>query len=212
MPNYQEGKIYKIFNTITDDTYIGSTTQLLCNRLKSHREQAKHTSFMYKLYVCLRKHRYDKFYIELLEKYPCSSKEELTAREGQWIRKEAPSLNSRIEGRTKKEYYEDNQEEIKAYKREFRSNNKEHMKELDTKYYARKKNAEEFKETQKLYYETNKELLAEKHKQWRANNIEHCKKYNAEKVTCECGCVVNKKHLIRHKTTQKHKDIMDTKS
>ena len=41
MPDYSQGKIYQILNTITDDVYIGSTTQLLCNRMKSHRSIAK---------------------------------------------------------------------------------------------------------------------------------------------------------------------------
>ena len=34
---YQEGKIYKIYNTINDDIYVGSTTQKLCERMRDHR-------------------------------------------------------------------------------------------------------------------------------------------------------------------------------
>ena len=40
MPNYQECKIYKIYNTINDDIYIGSTTQQLCETMRSHRKPA----------------------------------------------------------------------------------------------------------------------------------------------------------------------------
>ena len=34
---YQESKIYKIYNTINDDIYVGSTTQKLCERMRDHR-------------------------------------------------------------------------------------------------------------------------------------------------------------------------------
>ena len=35
--DYQESKIYKIYNTINDDIYVGSTTQKLCERMRGHR-------------------------------------------------------------------------------------------------------------------------------------------------------------------------------
>ena len=35
--DYQESKIYKIYNTINDDIYVGSTTQKLCERMGDHR-------------------------------------------------------------------------------------------------------------------------------------------------------------------------------
>ena len=45
---YSNGKIYCIRNTITDDIYIGSTTQPLCKRMAYHRSdtqrQAKTTT------------------------------------------------------------------------------------------------------------------------------------------------------------------------
>ena len=41
MPDYNNGKIYKIYNTITDDIYIGATTQLLCERMRGHRRAYK---------------------------------------------------------------------------------------------------------------------------------------------------------------------------
>ena len=37
MPDYQEGKIYKIYNTVNDDIYVGSTTLKLCERMRDHR-------------------------------------------------------------------------------------------------------------------------------------------------------------------------------
>ena len=106
MPDYSQGKVYKIVNSITDDTYIGSGTQLLCNRMKNHRNDYKNQNshkYNYKVYKRFRELGVDCFYIELLEKYPCETKEELLAREGYWIRQAKPSLNARIEGLTQEE-------------------------------------------------------------------------------------------------------------
>ena len=127
MPDYQNGKIYRIFNCVTDDVYIGSTTQLLCNRMKSHRLTSKYGGDHEnsKLIKCTREHGIDNFYIELFEKYPCSSKEELFAREGYWIRNEKPSLNTNIAGRTDAEYAKDNKEKCDANKRRYYEKNKE---------------------------------------------------------------------------------------
>ena len=50
----------------------------------------------------------DNFYIELVENYPCNTKEELMAREGHYIRERA-TLNHMIAGRTEKEWREDMQ-------------------------------------------------------------------------------------------------------
>ena len=77
MPNYQEGKIYQIYNTNNNDIYVGSTTQKLCERMRSHRacvntEAKQH----YPLYKLFSEYGVDTFYIELLEKCPCHDIEE----------------------------------------------------------------------------------------------------------------------------------------
>ena len=50
MPNYQNGKIYIILNTIDDEIYVGSTVGTLSNRMSHHRYNAKiqHNSNVYK--------------------------------------------------------------------------------------------------------------------------------------------------------------------
>ena len=78
MPNYQEGKIYQIYITNNNDIYVGSTTQKLCERMRSHRacvntEAKQH----YPLYKLFSEYGVDTFYIELLEKCPCHVIEEL---------------------------------------------------------------------------------------------------------------------------------------
>ena len=57
---------------------------------------------------------FDKFFIELIEEYPCNTKMELLARGGHWI-KEIGTLTQTIQGRTqqeRREEYIDRQREL----------------------------------------------------------------------------------------------------
>ena len=109
MPDYNNGKIYKIYNTITDNIYIGATTQLLHNRMQNHITASKDEKLQHlTLYKCFNEHGVSNFYIELIEKYNCNSRGELFAKEGQYIRELKPSLNIILSGRTSAQYREDN--------------------------------------------------------------------------------------------------------
>ena len=48
MPNYQKGKNYKILNNVDNEVYVGSTVELLSQRMTKRRcsMQKKHFSFM----------------------------------------------------------------------------------------------------------------------------------------------------------------------
>ena len=76
MPNYQEGKNYKIYNTINDDIYVGSTTLKLCERMRDHRsssnEKCKKHYLTYKEFS---EHGVENFFFELIEKCPCNDKD-----------------------------------------------------------------------------------------------------------------------------------------
>ena len=124
MPNYQEGKIYKIYNTINDDIYIGSTTQKICERMRCHRSNYKYKDKFknlvnVKLYEAMDEYGVGNFFIELIEKYPCNDKDELRRSEGKYIRELKPSLNMVIAGRTHKEWREDNRETLLHSKKEY---------------------------------------------------------------------------------------------
>jgi len=112
MVNYANGKIYKIVGE-TGATYYGSTTVSLRERMYSHRADQKTSAYR----EIISQMEYE---IILIENYPCKSRKELEIREGWYIR-ENPCVNRRIPGRTMKEWYEDNREEIntkaKAYER-----------------------------------------------------------------------------------------------
>ena len=83
--DYEEGKIYKIYNTINDDIYIGSTTQKLCERMRQHKSRMRQLRSIIKhkvnhnpLCQSFIEHGVEHLYIELVEEFPCNDKDELT--------------------------------------------------------------------------------------------------------------------------------------
>ena len=136
MPDYSNGKIYTIRSYQTEEFYIGSTIQSLPVRFGGHKRNYKFWLNTQKNYTSSYEIlKYDDHYIELLELYSCSCKEELRRREGELIRLHN-CVNKVIAGRTHKEYYQENKEKQKEYYQE----NKEKLKE---------------------YYQENKEKLKE---------------------------------------------------
>ena len=131
MPDYKNGKIYKIWSPEGNDIYIGATTQALYKRFHAHKTRKECSSkLLFEKYTDVR--------IELLECCPCDNKEELTKKEGEYIRN-TNCINRRIAGRTQKEYYEDNKEKIKErhkkYDKERYENNKEKILEQNSQKY-----------------------------------------------------------------------------
>tara|TARA_R110002153_G_C13097779_1_gene476199 strand:+ start:108 stop:632 length:525 start_codon:yes stop_codon:yes gene_type:complete len=63
------------------------------------------------------------------------------------------------------------------------------------------------KEYQKQYKTDNKEKLSEYDKQYKTNNKD---KIN-EKIKCECGCIVTRSNLAKHKKSKKHMKLMENK-
>ena len=155
MPDYTKGKIYTI-RCRTDDTliYVGSTIQPLSVRFGAHKVTSNNAKYQNNLLYRNINHNWDNWYIELYEENSCENKEQLGKREGEVIRL-IGTLNSRIEGRTKREYYEDNMNKIVEQMKQFYKANKENKLEY-----------------QKTYYEKNRERIIEQRRQY------NCKKKN----------------------------------
>ena len=119
---YTNGKIYQILNNVNDEVYVGSTTQPLGKRLYKHQHGSKNRDNL--INKLIREIGEDSIYIELIEIYPCNSREELRAREGYYIR-ERGTLNNLIAGRTPQEWVEDNKDKIKEYKHNYYKHNME---------------------------------------------------------------------------------------
>jgi group I intron endonuclease len=159
MPNYQNGKIYKIVNDIDDEIYIGSTVCELYKRYHQHSSGGSRNNGMrvvQKIRECGKSH----FRIILLENYPCNSKDELKAREQFYIEQLKPALNTNranctIENkradkaRWGKTYYESHRNKIKSY---------------------REKNKSKIRETMRLYREENKERISDIRRQYIVKN------------------------------------------
>lgn len=196
--NYENSKIYIVRNTENDKVYIGSTTQSLSKRMAEHRWKLSNKQVeRCRLYVAMKQLGVSKFYIELIEEFPCSNRERLLAREGYFIREfksHIDGYNMKIESRTK--------EEQRDYDKKRYEVNKEQNQERHRKYY--KDNKEHLIEQAKQNYENNKTQRVEQAKLYRVSNREKIKEKESAIVECECGLKSTKKHLERHKKTRRH--------
>ena len=148
----------------------------------------------------------DKFHIELVELFPCSSKEELRMREAFYIR-QIGTLNMVIEDRTAKEYRETHQEQIKEYMTKYREEKKEQILKKTIEYRETHKdqihqykidNKEHILQQNKEYYERTKE-----HKQ-EYQKSDKVKEWKNTKIECLCGGSYTKCHKAEHFKCVKH--------
>jgi len=221
--DYSKGKIYKIECNITGEVYIGSTTEpTLARRLSGHRRSFQswkdgRTNKKMSSFNLLERGDYS---IYLIEKYPCDSKDELLAREGHFIKEfisGASCVNKNITGRTKQEYYIDNQEHIKdeakrwgfenkdkrvQYRTKYQENNQELIKERSKIY--KEENKERIKIQNKEYRMKNKEEIRLRQKEFRVKNKENISSKGKEKTTCLCGAMFRVGGMGRHLKTEKH--------
>jgi hypothetical protein len=162
---YARGKIYKIVDYTNDNIYIGSTIEpILAQRLAKHIRS-------YKSYLNGKQHfltsfkilENDNYDIQLIENYPCDSKDELHQREGYYI-KTIDCVNKNIPNRNYKQYYEDNKDKIKQY----RKDNKDKIKKFQKQY--REDNKDKTKQYQKKYYENNKDKMKQYYKKYYEDN------------------------------------------
>jgi len=112
MPNYQNSKIYIIRSNSTQTVYVGSTVRKLSERMSCHRTRYKGKRDTSSSELI----KHGDAYIELIEAYPCNSKEELLRREGEVMRATENTVNKNVAGRTKKQWREENKIEIKQYR------------------------------------------------------------------------------------------------
>ena len=201
--DYQNGKIYCIRNSTDNDLYVGSTCQALSKRFQKHKDSLTTYKKDRKLYSKMNEIGVDKFYIELIEEYPCDNVEQLRRREGETIREWKPILNKQIAGRTEKEWrednkeylkdqkkiyehenrerlseyrkdwYEDNKEEQKQKRKEYKENNRDKVLQQKREHHHR--NKEKISEQKKQYYQDRKDYFLEKAKKYQEENREKCK-------------------------------------
>ena len=133
MPNYQNGKIYKIYCNLTGETYYGSTCSELTKRVSAHKSDFKRwkndKSHYIKSFDIIE--RGDCTY-SLVEHFPCDSKIDLHARERYWIENN-DCVNKVVPNRTKKEYCEQNKELKREQNKKYYEENRDAMRQQSKK-------------------------------------------------------------------------------
>ena len=184
--DYKNGKIYKITDIAYTKMYIGSTCQPLTKRFSNHKADYK----LWKNGKSNKVSSYDLFdefgiencKIELIEEFACENKCQLERKEGEHI-KNNDCVNKVIVGRTQKEYYVDNKDNLKDKMKEYQKLNKDKIAEKKKEYNQVNKekrkeynrvNRERIVENQKKYNELNKD----KRKEYREANKDKRKEYN----------------------------------
>jgi len=176
MPNYKNGKIYKIISKDSNLVYIGSTTSSLKKRMNEHRcnmlgylkdEKYNRITISWKLLI------FEDAEIQLIEKYPCYSKRELEERERyhieniglDWVVNER--LPTPTEEERKRQIYE-------SGKRRRNNRTKEEKEEINKKSRERYANDEEYRkkkqECNKKYRTDFKAEKSQRDKKYRENN------------------------------------------
>ena len=112
---YKNAVVYKIVNNRDDKIYVGSTCMSLYDRMYKHLSDSKRREKMRNVYDHLNSIGWDNVWGEILEHYPCNSREDLRIRERYWFDELHPELNTRKPFTTKKE----KQENMNKLKREF---------------------------------------------------------------------------------------------
>ena len=147
MPNYQNGKNYKIICDENDLVYYGSTTVPLWQRIGKHRND-------YKLYLqnkrkyissCIEILKYKTHKIVLVEDFSCERREQLVARERFWIENNI-CVNKYIPYRSKEERKDIRNSHTKVYFQDtkYKESHRKEFREYSKKY--REKNLDKIKE------------------------------------------------------------------
>ena len=225
MPDYQKGKIYRIWDNSYTKCYIGSTCEDLNRRFSAHkrdyrRRDIDRTKFSTS-WELFNEYGLDNCKIELIENFPCNSKEELHAREGKYQR-EIDCVNKNIAGRSlrqynegekdkikcyRKQHYESNKEEILQQMRDYQQRNKYKIKEQRQQYYQ--ENKEKMKHSSvKNYYKNLEERKDKSNEYYNNNKLNFCSQWK-EPFTCDCGATLTKHHKTRHLKTLKHQHYLN---
>ena len=202
------GKIYKLTPHKCCEFYIGSTIDMEL-RERQHTTQVEISNS--KLYKTIRECG-GGYNMEVLYEYECVNETELRMEEQRCMDKMKPTLNT-YRAFCSEEY-------ITEYQKQYYEQNKDVLDEKQKQYNEQNKEVRRAK--QKQYNEQNKDVIRAKNKKYYQesnyyeNNKDKSKKYYQQNrklllqtITCECGCVVVKKKLNRHKQTKKHINLME---
>jgi predicted GIY-YIG superfamily endonuclease len=194
--NYTNTSIYKLCckNLNISDIYVGHTTNMRKRKWqhKTACNNEKNKKYNYDVYQFIRANGgFDNFDMIEIERFEAIDGNDARKKERYYIETLKATLNITIPTRTCKEWREENKEILYEKAKEKYEKNKESILEKAKEKYE--KNKESIIEYQNEYYNNNKENISEKHK---------------EKITCECGSLIRKSDLARHKQSKKHINLI----
>jgi len=165
------GKIYKLVSDSTTDIYIGSTCNTLSHRLSSHKAPSNKA-------ISKELFKTGKVEIILIENFPCSTKDELRARE-RFFQTTMDCINKNIASGVKAVFSDGKKE----WMQEYRVENKDKIQEQD-KFYN-EANKDKIKLHKKDYRDANKDKIKVNAKEYRESHKDKIKEYqdaNKEKM------------------------------
>ena len=219
-------KIYKLIDNTNGNIYIGSTCLSLKERLKYHKcNYSKYNKKDGKgkgisSYDIIKNNDYK---IELLEYFPCKTKQELLNKERHYIENNIcininkPITTHHEKLNQKKEWKKNNKDKALKQNKEYRERHKDKIAEKKKIYYEvnKDKTSQQMKdyyntnknkiiERCKIYYEANKDKLAEQMKIYREANKDKINKKASEKIQCDnCSSTICRHSIVRHKKSLK---------
>jgi len=215
MPNYAHGKIYCIRNGNDNGkiVYVGSTVRPLSERMADHRKAIKRNP-TFEIYKLMSAIGVMHFYIELIADFPCERREQLFAKEGEYIRMHKDTIvNQRVAGRSTKDYYNENKERFSEWQKKYNAENAEAVRERCKKHYVANKasidaykhewytrNTEAVKARVRLNKEANKERIAAQQKLYRdAHKVEMAARKKAYYEANKAVLLVKQKAYLARK-------------
>lgn len=185
---YNNGKIYRLVNSVDGEFYVGSTCTSLAKRFHNHKNGAKHKPSQ-RVYQHLNEVNWANVSIVLVEEFSCDNKMELLRRERYWIEELKPTLNQQLPTRDWKERYnakkEDTEfiEQRKIYNQEYHEKNKNEIIKRHTE--RRMENIDTIREKDRIskakYRAENTDKVREYHAKYRAKNADAINAKNREK-------------------------------
>ncbi len=233
--DYSNTIIYKLCckDPTIKDIYIGHTINFT-ERKRTHKNSCinennkKYNQYVYQF---IRNNGgWDNWNMIQIEIIHCNNKREAELKEHEWIEKLNSSLNKNkphamcVENpqKYKKDWYEENKEQIleKAkenyesnkeqkleYQKQYAQENKEHISDKQKEW--REANKEKISEQKKIYREQHKEEAAKAHKEWRDANKEKIKQQKSQIIYCECGSQYTFGNKNRHLQSKIHIDYQN---
>ena len=205
--DYSKTHFYKIVckNPEIKEAYVGHTLNFK-NRKSGHKrtcyndkDQVHYNIYLYEF---IRDNGgFDNFDMVLINTECCENALEARRREREYIEQLNATLNqikrpvrtTEEANEYRKEYYEENKEDIKQKNKQYRIDN-----------------ADVVKERAKIYRENHKEERSLKNKEWQEKNQERIQTKRKIKTVCDCGAVYCKVSLRRHERTKRHQDYLNS--